>query len=319
MTTTSHTRCAYRCLAALFIVFLFAMPSAGQAVKRPDILGISHAAIYSKNIDSSLSFYRDLLGYDEPYRLVNPDSTTALVFIKINDLQCIELFPERTANSDRLYQVALITDDAEAMRLYLASCGVKVPEKAGKGRIGNFGFTVKDPDGHNVEIVHYTQDGWTKRDSGKHLPKTRISTHLKHIGISVASLDKAMAFYGDILGFKETWRGSRDTLQLAWVNMKVPEGTDYLEFMLYKEQPSLERLGTMNHMSFEVPDITKAAAELEARPARKHYPRSIEIRTGINRKRQCNLFDPDGTRSELMEPGTIDGKSVPSSTAPAPK
>jgi hypothetical protein len=40
---------------------------------------------------------------------------------------------------------------------------------------------------------------------------------------------------------------------------------------------------------------------------------------GINRKRQANLFDPDGTRTEIMEPNTIDGKPTPSSTAPAPQ
>jgi lactoylglutathione lyase len=45
----------------------------------------------------------------------------------------------------------------------------------------------------------------------------------------------------------------------------------------------------------------------------------MEIRTGTNRKRQLNLFDPDGTRSELMEPKTVDGKPVPPATAPPPR
>jgi hypothetical protein len=31
-----------------------------------------------------------------------------------------------------------------------------------------------------------------------------------------------------------------------------------------------------------------------------------------------NLFDPDGTRVEIMEGHTVDGKPVPPSTAPAP-
>jgi lactoylglutathione lyase len=32
-----------------------------------------------------------------------------------------------------------------------------------------------------------------------------------------------------------------------------------------------------------------------------------------------NLFDPDGTRIELMEPGTVDGAPAPSSIAPPPR
>jgi lactoylglutathione lyase len=45
----------------------------------------------------------------------------------------------------------------------------------------------------------------------------------------------------------------------------------------------------------------------------------LEIRTGTNRKRQLNLYDPDGTRLELMEPHTVDGKPAPPSTAAPPR
>ena len=59
--------------------------------------------------------------------------------------------------------------------------------------------------------------------------------------------------------------------------------------------------------------------KLKAEPYYTTYGRPIEIHLGINRKRQANLFDPDGTRTELMEPTTIDGKPTPSSTAPPPQ
>ena len=58
---------------------------------------------------------------------------------------------------------------------------------------------------------------------------------------------------------------------------------------------------------------------LNSKAYRKEYSRTIESKTGVNRKRQANLFDPDGTRTELMEPVTIDGKPTPSSTAPPPR
>jgi lactoylglutathione lyase len=44
----------------------------------------------------------------------------------------------------------------------------------------------------------------------------------------------------------------------------------------------------------------------------------MAIQVGVNKKRQINLFDPDGTRVELMEANTVDGKPAPSSTAPPP-
>jgi lactoylglutathione lyase len=157
------------------------------------------------------------------------------------------------------------------------------------------------------------------REAGKFMDGPRISTRIRHLGISVGSLAPAMKFYGEILGFRETWRGSSDGQTLSWVNMQVPDGEDYLEFMLYDQPPSLSQLGTQHHICLEVADLDKAAVALENRPARKEYTRPMEIRTGINRKRQMNLYDPDGTRSELMEPRTVDGKTAPPSTAPPPR
>ena len=53
-----------------------------------------------------------------------------------------------------------------------------------------------------------------------------------------------------------------------------------------------------------------------AAPSRAALP--LEIRTGVNRRQQLNLYDPDGTRIELMEPRTIDGQPAPASTSPLP-
>ncbi len=101
--------------------------------------------------------------------------------------------------------------------------------------------------------------------------------------------------------------------------MKVPNGDDHIELMLYSELSAPGTRGTQNHLCLEVADVEKAKALLDGRPSRQSYARAIGIRTGINRKRQLNLYDPDGTRSELMEPGTVDGRPVAPSTAPPPR
>jgi lactoylglutathione lyase len=301
------------CAAALAFVCLGAPPA------RPRILGVAHAAFYVSDLAKARAFYKDFLGFDEPFSLKRPDGSDRIVFIKINEDQYLELFAEDPpSGGGRLSHISLYTDNASAMRDYLAARGVKAPETVGKGRIGNSNFNVTDPDGHTVEIVQYEPDGWTRRETGKFVPSTRISARMMHAGFTVGDLGPAMDFYGGILGFRETWRGSSNGSELSWVNMRVPDGEDYLEFMLYGAPPPAERLGVMNHISLRVPDIEKAVKILESRPVRKDYTRAIEIRTGVNRKRQCNLYDPDGTRVELMEPDTVDGKPASPSTAPPP-
>lgn len=289
---------------------------AAQAPQRPKITGVAHIALFVHDVDKAREFYKGYLGYDEPFLLNNPNGSLSLTFIKVNERQYIELFPEREAKTDRLNHISIETDNAEAMRAYLGSKGIKVPDKVGKGRIRNSNFNVKDPDGHTVEIVQYEPDGWTKRETGKFIGGQRISPRIMHLGILVGSLEKSKAFYKDILGFEEFWRGSRDGKVLSWVNMKVPDGDDYIELMLYDQMPEPTRRGSAHHICLEVPDMDAARKALAAKTG---YDRPLEIRTGTNRKRQMNLFDPDGTRVELMEWRTVDGKPTPPSTAPPPR
>ena len=81
------------------------------------------------------------------------------------------------------------------------------------------------------------------------------------------------------------------------------------ELMLYDTLPPPDQRGGKNHICLEVRDIYQAVAALDARPARKSYGRPIEIKVGINRKRQANLFDPDGTQKydTTVKGVTVDG------------
>jgi catechol 2,3-dioxygenase-like lactoylglutathione lyase family enzyme len=303
----------------VFVASLAAVMGAAQGPKRPHILGIAHMALYVSDLDKARWFYEDFLGYAEPYNLKRDDGSVRIAFVKINEDQYIELFTDMPKQEGQLNHIAFYTDSAEGMRVYLASQGVKMPEKVGKGQIGNSNFNITDPDGHTVEIVQYEPDGWTRRAEGEFLPETRISTHMPHVGVTIGPLDAAVKFYGGILGFEEIWRGSSNGKILSWTNMRVPDGKDYLEFMLYEKMPEGKELGVKDHICLVTPEIEKAVATLKARPAAKNYTLPIEIKTGVNGKRQANFYDADGTRVELMEPNTFDGKPVPPSKAPPPK
>jgi lactoylglutathione lyase len=299
------------------ISLLLAVTALAQPA-RPRITGVAHIAIWVHDMEKSRAFYHDFLGFDEVYSL---PGNNPLTFWKISERQYIEMFPEQAANTDRLYHISLETDNAEALRAYLKSKGVAVPDAVHKNRIGNTSYNIKDPEGHIVEITQYEPTSWTAREKGNHLPATRISSRMTHVGFVVTNFDAETKFYTEILGFKETWRGSgsKSGTQLSWTNLKVPDGDDYIEFMLYKQAPEETKRGDANHLCLEVPDINAALATLNARPYRKEYQRPLEAHVGVNRKRIVNIFDPDGTRIELMEPATIDGKPAPSSNAPPPR
>jgi catechol 2,3-dioxygenase-like lactoylglutathione lyase family enzyme len=292
-----------------------------ETAKRPRILGIAHVAFYVSDLEKTRVFYKDFLGYAEPFSLKRPDGTDRIAFIKVNDQQYLELFAEEPKQPERgrLNHIAVYVDSARQMRDYLAAHGIGVPDTVRKGKTGNYNFTITDPDGHGLEFVEYLPDSQTGRNKGTSMPASRVSNHIMHAGILVGAVEPAMKFYRDLLGFREFWRGSTDGARLSWINLRVPDGDDYIEFMLYRDPQTPEQQGVKNHISLFSPDVQASVAGQESRPARKSYPRTIQVQVGKNRRRQANLFDPDGTRIELMEPTTIDGQPAPSSSAPPPR
>jgi catechol 2,3-dioxygenase-like lactoylglutathione lyase family enzyme len=255
---------------------------------RPLIVGVAHIAFQVSDIAKARDFYGGLLGYEEPFQLINPNGSLALTYFKVNDRQYIEIFPGLPADQDeRLKHIAFETTDIEALRVYLKSKGLKVPDKHGQGRDGNFNFTVTDPDNHIVEFVQYRPGSLHTKARGKYMSAQRISDRILHVGVTVSDAAAADRFYKEILGFAETWRGGRDDNTINWINMKVPDGTDYIEYMLTTGKPTRQK-------------ALQTARQRVDDPAKIRSPQ-----VGRNRRWQLNLFDPDGSRAELMEPFTM--------------
>jgi len=70
--------------------------------------------------------------------------------------------------------------------------------------------------------------------------------------------------------------------------MRVPDGEDYVEFMLYRDKS--DKFGTKNHVALEVPDVAKAVAVLEARPAYTTYGKELKVATLIRSGRSTSTI-----------------------------
>ena len=296
------------CLAAFFTAITVvprsdARDSKGAAVQRPPIVGVAHIGLKTDDLEKSRQFYGHDLGYQEPFTVDNPKPPGGLMltYFKVNDHQYIEVFPNlKSPTEDRLSHIAFETTDARQLRDYLASKGVNVPAALKPGLDGNLSFMIKDPDGHNVEFVQYMPGSLHSRNFGKFLPDTRISNRIIHVGVTVHDRNAADRLYRDILGFHATWQGGMQDDRTDWVDMRVPEGTDWLEYMLNVHDPTPKRLGVMHHLALGVPDIHEAYKTITSRGYKADQPK-----IGRDGKWQLNLYDPNGTRAELMEPKPV--------------
>jgi hypothetical protein len=84
--------------------------------------------------------------------------------------------------------------------------------------------------------------------------------------------------------------------------MRVPDGTDWLEYMLNVNNPTPRMLGVMHHLALGVPSVADALKTLTARQVDLH---GQQPKIGRDGKWQLNLYDPNLTRAELMEPKPV--------------
>jgi lactoylglutathione lyase len=285
-------------IATLLASSLFAQTS----LQRPHIFGIAHVAFRISDLGKAGNFYEGLLGYREPFSIKSTDGSVAIKFIKVNDTQYVELFPGSPVARGQLDHFALYTDDLTAMKEYLLSRAVPIVEDIHRGRTGNSFLTVKDPDGHPIEIVQYSPTSLTAKAKGKFMPENRVSGQITHVGIMVASVGSATRFYRDVLGFHEFSRGGTSGGHLGWVNLRAPDGTDYVEFIPYSGLPSPEQLRAQNHVGLRSSDVSRTVAALRALPAAGILATTPTLEDEGNLPRRVNLFDPDGARVEIMEP-----------------
>jgi catechol 2,3-dioxygenase-like lactoylglutathione lyase family enzyme len=283
-------------------------------VPRPHLPGLAHVAFRVSDMPRTLAFYENLLGYQEPFSLNSDNGKPTISFIKVNDLQYVELFPGDARSQGQLDHFALYTDDLTAMRAYLSAQKVPIVEDIHQGRIGNSFLTIRDPDGHPVEILQYSKTSLTARSQGKFMPTSRVSSHITHVGILVSSVGSAMKFYRDMLGFREFFRGAGGgDGQPGWVDLQIPDGSDYIELIPYSGVPTPVYLKAQNHFSLVSSDVQKTIASLQTRATMGLLTSSLNVENGGNLPPRTNLFDPDGARVEIMEPMSAVASAVATS------
>lgn len=261
------------------------------APERPEITGIALVRLRVTNMDASRAFYAKTLGLPEVSQgCFSPPS--AAVCFSINSLQKLELVSSAPAEDKNTVEaIGYHVRDANSMRDYLLSRGVKCSEVK-RSASGDKFIEVRDPEDHRV--VFLSPGNGTMST----LAISPLSNQIIHAGFVVRDRAAEDAFYKDILGFRLYWHGGMKDDETSWVAMEVPNGTNWLEYML-NISPTADHhtLGVMNHISLGVIDI-KAA---DARLIQNGWKPTEDPKLGRDGKWQLNVYDPDDTRVEYME------------------
>ena len=267
---------------------------------RPKITGIDHVAFYTTSPEANRKLYRDVLGLASSSGSADRLEPGQIEHFVVGT-QWVGFSPAPDPKAtNRMDHVALLTDNCEALRRYLASNSITVPSSVLKLKDGSRAFSVQDPEGHRIEFLQLKKPRMISPPGTKDTDDDPISRRIIHAGFVVKDRAAADHFYKDILGFHLYWYGGMQNDRADWVAMQLPDGTDWLEYMLnIKPDADQRTIGVMNHVSLGVKDIKAAQAKLEARGWKPNDREHAQL--GRDGKWQLNLYDPDQTRVELME------------------
>ena len=128
------------------------------------INGLGHVAIKVTDLERSLDYYVNKLGFPEMLRLKKDDGSVWLVYLRITDDQYLEVFPG--AENDRapgwdangLNHVCLTVDDIEPVLAAIAAAGISLLLPLKTAIDGNRQAWLEDPDGNRIELMEMAAD-----------------------------------------------------------------------------------------------------------------------------------------------------------------
>jgi catechol 2,3-dioxygenase-like lactoylglutathione lyase family enzyme len=285
--------------AALLFAMALPLPLSAREKPRPRIFEILQVRICTRHERAAHDFYYGMLG--------------TLALAASTETKCpwcegiakdtngpVALIPVvGEAPRNFLNAIVLRTNNVEDLRKYLEKNKVRVGKLTRWTDGGR--FDVRDPEGHGLIFVE-APDSRTPALGmpGAYETPSPHWPHVIHAGFVVHNRAAMDHFYRDILNFHLYWQGGMKDGETDWIDMQLPDGADWIEFMLnVPENADQGTRGVMNHIAVGVVSVKAADTELQD----ANLPLSINERPEIGRdgKWQLNLYDPDGTRVELME------------------
>ena len=276
-----------------------------QTPVRPAITGIAFVQVYSADAAASQAFYGGVLGYDH----ADPNHLDRYT---VNEAQWVEVTAlPSPAPKTRIATIGFTTRDAAKLEKYLRAHGVAIEQPLYAGRFG-----IHDPEGR---LVVFVQQGPARTPGTAQLSPGAASHRIIHTGFTVQDRDVEDKFYKDLLGFKPYWYGGRTEGSLDYVSLQVPDGTDWVEYMLRSTpQVDARQLGSDNHLSLGVAHIDEAMAAAKL-TCKDNCKMDAATHVGRNGATQFNLYDPDMTRVEYMEFDPVKEPCCSPYTGPHPK
>ncbi len=116
---------------------------------------VQYSTMIVKNLEESIKFYRDVLGFKEGYHVDTPDGG-AITIMKSENGASVELI-ENTNFEEGLYSIGTDVNNLDETIRYLKEKGYETTGPVIPSTVGRMTF-VLDPNGVRICLIEHTQE-----------------------------------------------------------------------------------------------------------------------------------------------------------------
>jgi len=120
----------------------------------PGVLQLNHVGVAVNDLDESLAFYTETLGFEEAFRMTNNEGQVGLAYLRVSENTFVEV---TSANENRpagLTHFGIQVDDVEAVKAMYEARGAS-PTETRSGRTQAILSDIFDPQGIRIELSEY--------------------------------------------------------------------------------------------------------------------------------------------------------------------
>ena len=147
-------------VSGTFVGMLIMQASAAPAAK--PAMGLNHVGVYVKNLDESLNFYTNTMGFRKAFTVTTPEGKLASVYVQVSRDTFLEVVPADAEHPVGFSHAAFWVDDVKAATDRIRQTGTKVQEP-------HLGMTkalltdVFDPNGLRLEMLQLVPGSMQKQ------------------------------------------------------------------------------------------------------------------------------------------------------------
>ena len=130
---------------------------AAVAQMNPGVIQLNHVGVAVADMDESIAFYTETMGYEEAFRVTNDADEPFLVYLRVSESTFVELTQANENTQPGLSHFGVQVADMDSVKAMYEGRGAE-PSETRRGSTQAILSNIFDPQGVRIELSEYPPD-----------------------------------------------------------------------------------------------------------------------------------------------------------------